>query len=126
MPQASREAGAYGSMKSARDTAVDRMKLSNAVEVLNLALVVDKPLPTQKVQVAMFMVNKLLPSMQAVAVQVEHKVSASWQDIQAAALEAGIDPNLLITEDKSVSEHERESDSAQELLETPLPPDTDT
>ena len=100
MPQASREAGAYGKMQSARDKAIERCNLANAVTVLNDALVSTKPLPHQKVTVAMFMVNKLLPSMQAVAVQVEHKVSADWKDIQAQALEAGIDPNLLIPQEK--------------------------
>ena len=77
-----------------------KMDLMLAVNVLNKAMASDKPLPMQKVTVAMFTVKQLLPSYQAIAVQVEHKVTANWQDIQAQALEAGIDPNLLIPQEK--------------------------
>ena len=100
----------------------DRIDLTTAVDVLNAAMKSDKPLPAQKVQVAMFSINKLLPSMQAVAVQVEHKVAASWADIQAKALESGIDPlslvpgKQLISKEKTI-EHQDDSEGG-------LPPET--
>ena len=78
-----------------RNQLSDRIKAGRAAKILNRVLV-GEVLPSQQVQVAMFIINKMVPSMQAVAVQVEHKVAASWEDIQAQALEAGIDPSLLL------------------------------
>lgn len=78
-----------------RNQLSDRIKAGKAVKVLNRVLG-GEVLPAQQVNVAMFIVNKLVPSMQAIAVQVEHKVAASWQDLHAKALAAGIDPSLLL------------------------------
>ena len=78
------------------ETIRDRIECGKAVDVLNQALKGDE-LPTQQVNTALFVVNKMLPSLQAVAVQVEHRVAASWAEIQAKALEAGIDPESLLS-----------------------------
>jgi hypothetical protein len=77
-----------------RNQLSDRIKAGKAVKVLNRVLS-GEVLPTQQVNVAMFIVNKLVPSMQAIAVQVEHKVAASKEDLIARALARGIDPAIL-------------------------------
>jgi hypothetical protein len=90
------------------ETLRERVAAGKAVEVLNSVLETDEKVSAQKVAVAMFYVNKLLPSMQAIAVQVEHKVSASMPDLTARALAAGLDPEALfyskpLTQEKSDS-----------------------
>ena len=107
------------------ETLKDRINAGNAVHVLNGMLAGEKR-TAQEERAAYFTLNKLLPNLQAIAVQVEHKVSANWQEIQAQALEAGIDPKLLIPKEKAAIEHERKSDSAQDHSEAPLPPEADT
>ena len=77
------------------ETIRDRIESGKAVKVINQALNGDV-LPAQQLNTAIFVVNKMLPSLQAVAVQVEHKVATSWEDIQAQALAVGLDPSLLL------------------------------
>ena len=105
----------------------DRIDLTMAVDVLNEALHSDAPMPVQKVQVAMFYVGKMLPSMQAIAVQVDDKTTISVLDIMNQAAALGVDPadlfstpetKQLITQEKTVS--------AQDQSEGGHPPDVDT
>jgi hypothetical protein len=90
------------------ETIRDRIKCGKAVAVVNQALNGDV-LPTQQLNTAIFVINKMLPSMQAIAVQVEYKVSASMSDLEARALAAGMDPAVLfytrplITQEKTDS-----------------------
>ena len=103
------------------ETIRDRIDAAKAVEVLN-DVIRGKKVPEQQARYSFATINKLLPSMQAVAVQVEHKVAASWADIQAKALESGIDPlslvpgKQLIPKEKTI-EHQDDSEGG-------LPPDT--
>jgi hypothetical protein len=76
------------------ETIRDRIKCGKAVDVVNQALNGDV-LPTQQLNTAIFIINKMLPSLQAIAVQVEHKVAASKEDLIARALARGIDPAIL-------------------------------
>ena len=103
------------------ETLKDRINAGAAVKVLNDVVATDKPIVYHKLQAAMFIINKLLPSMQAIAVQVEHKISASREDIMARALSKGIDPALLFHH-KSLLLQDK-SDSPGITEETPLPPD---
>ena len=77
------------------ETIRDRIESGKAVKVINQALNGDV-LPAQQLNTAIFVVNKMLPSLQAVAVQIEHKAAASWEDIQAQALAVGLDPSMLL------------------------------
>jgi hypothetical protein len=77
------------------ETIRGRIECGKAVEVVNQALN-SNDLPAHQLNTAIFVINKMLPSLQAISVQVEHKASANWQDLQARALEAGIDPELLL------------------------------
>jgi hypothetical protein len=84
-----------------RNQLSDRIKAGKAVKVLNRVLG-GEVLPTQQVNVAMFVINKLVPSMQAIAVQVEHKVAASREDLIARALARGIDPDMLFRNHQAI------------------------
>ena len=96
------------------ETIRDRIDAAKAVDVINKVLNGGAVSP-QRAAMAWQVANKMLPSLAAVSVQVEHKVSANWQDIMSKALESGIDPNSLIPQEKPVV-LEHDSD-------TPLPPD---
>jgi hypothetical protein len=103
-------------MMSANVKAGSRVKLAKAVDVLNDVLTDTCEVSQQRVQVALFVVNKMLPSMQAVAVQVEHKIASNISDLEARALEHGIDPSLLLPEKKVIE---------QEPVEDPPTPESD-
>jgi hypothetical protein len=91
-----------------RNQLSDRIKAGKAVTVLNRVLG-GEVLPAQQVNVAMFVVNKLVPSMQAIAVQVEHKVSATLPELEARALAAGLDPALLFHGQPSITQEKTDS-----------------
>ena len=78
------------------ETIRDRIESGKAIKVINQALNGDD-LPAQQLNTAIFVINKMVPSLQAVAVKVEHKAAASWEDIQAKARALGIDPATLIS-----------------------------
>jgi hypothetical protein len=104
-----------------RNQLSDRIKAGKAVKVLNRVLG-GEALPAQQVNVALFVVNKLVPSMQAIAVQVEHKVSATLPELEARALATGIDPSLLFNTHK-LSITQEKTDSRADSLEGAPPPD---
>ena len=76
------------------ETIRDRIKCGKAVKNLN-KLLEGESLDPQQERATYFTINKMMPSLQAVAVQVEHKLSATKEDIIARALAKGIDPDLL-------------------------------
>ena len=105
------------------ETIRDRIECGKAVDVVNQTLNGDV-LPAQQLNAAIFVINKMLPSLQAVAVQVEHKVAASWEDIQAQALAVGLDPELLFsTPATKPSITQEKTDSPVNASEAPPPPD---
>jgi hypothetical protein len=104
-----------------RNQLSDRIKAGKAVKVLNRVLG-GEVLPAQQVNVAMFIVNKLVPSMQAIAVQIEHKVSATLPELEARALAAGLDPALLFHGKRSITQEK--TDSPADSLEGAPPPDS--
>jgi hypothetical protein len=76
------------------ETIRDRIKCGKAVNNLNQLLEGVK-LDAQQERATYFTINKLLPSLQAIAVQVEHKVAPNKEDLIARALARGIDPAIL-------------------------------
>ena len=110
-------------LQAHRDKAQQRMDLTIAVNVLNRMLNGETVKPQQE-RSTYFTINKLLPSMQAIAVQVEHKIAPNREDLIARALSRGINPDILfanhqakplITQDKL--------DTAQDDSDPPHPPD---
>jgi hypothetical protein len=101
------------------ETIRDRIKCGKAVDVVNQALNGDV-LPTQQLNTALFVINKMLPSLQAIAVQVEHKVSATLPELEARALAAGLDPEALFYSKPLTQE---KTDSLVDSLEGAPPPE---
>jgi hypothetical protein len=86
-------------------------------------------LPSQVERVSLFIINKMLPSLQAVAVEVTHRSAASMHDLTDRATRLGLDPaallgdsTLLVTSDDTVQE---DSITSADSIEAPLPPDSD-
>jgi hypothetical protein len=93
-------------------------------------------LPSQVERVSLFIINKMLPNLQAVAVEITHKSSANLLDLKARADLLGIDPSLLmghtsLLADTSADIDESIIDSVAEekqsvpadSIEAPIPPD---
>ena len=84
------------------ETIRDRIDSSKAVGVINDVLHKRNGVDVLQAQMAWQVVNKLLPSVQAIHMEVAHKVSMTWDDIKSNALEHGIDPKLLISQENPV------------------------
>jgi len=56
-----------------------------------------------QLQASMFIVNKLLPSLQAIPLDVTDQSANTITDLQAMALEHGVDPTLLLSPDQGIS-----------------------
>jgi hypothetical protein len=108
MGQTARTSNGVAKPVSYWKTLQERMKAGEAVDVLNRA-VMGEDIPSKQLNTSMFYVNKLLPSMQAIAVQVEHKVSASMPDLTARALAAGLDPAVLFHGKRSITQEKKDS-----------------
>ena len=98
------------------DTVKERIEIALAVDNLNLMLAGEEQ-PPQVERSTLFTLSKAIPSLQAVAIDVQHHIPANWQDIQAKALEHGIDPKLLISQEKD--------DCVQVDSDGGTPPDVD-
>ena len=104
----------------------DRIDLTLAVDVLNDALKSKEPLPIQKVQVAMFYINQMLPKYQAVAIQVEDRTTANVLDIMNQAAALGIDPaDLFSTPETNSLITQEKVDSVSDDSDGGHPPDVD-
>ena len=77
-------------------TMMERVNAGLAVKVINRAMEGEQ-LPAQQIQTALAIFNKLTPSLQAVAIKVEHKKASDINDLQSRARELGIDPALLLS-----------------------------
>ena len=87
-------------------TIQERIDCAKAVTVLNSALHGADQKPSQ-LNTAIFVINKMLPSLQAVAVEVTHKAASTQHDLAAEALAVGIDPRYLFDiPEKKVIEHD--------------------
>ena len=108
------------------DTVRERIDISVAVDNLNLMLV-GKTVAPQVERSTLFLLNKTIPGLQAVAISIEDSTTTSMQDIMLKAQSLGVDPadlfstpetKQLITQEKTVS--------AQDQSEGGHPPDVDT
>ena len=84
-----------------------------AVKVINETLA-GMDVKPQRLNTALAVYNKTVPNYMAMAIEVEHKVTNNILDLQAQALEAGLDPATLLPE--------KTSEPAQSQLDPPTPP----
>lgn len=95
------------------ETIHERMKVGQAVTVVNNVLD-GKDVPPTQAGMAWNVINKFTPNLMAVQMSVEHKADTSILDLQAQALEVGIDPSMLLPE---------KTESAEESPGDPPTPD---
>ena len=88
------------------ETIRDRIECGKAVQNLNQLLEGVK-LDAHQERATYFTINKLLPSLQAIAVQVEHKVAPNRDDLVARALARGIDPDMLFRNHQAIDYSEK-------------------
>ena len=79
------------------ETVNRRIKIGKAITVVNDVLA-GKRIEPMRAGMAWNVINKFTPSMVAVQVQVEHTHVVNMLDLQAQALEAGLDPATLLPE----------------------------
>lgn len=109
------------------NTIQERIECGKAVKVVERALMGDKTLTDNQIKVALFLINKFVPSLQAVAVRIEDNRPTSWADLESLALSHGINPALLL-DDRSLIEGEvldspQESVDSEQESDPPLPPE---
>ena len=105
------------------ETIRDRLEAGNAVKVVNGAIVGDTTLLPSQIEIAWKVINKLLPSIQAISVEVSHKQAVSIDDLRNRAEALGVDPATLLTQ--AIDSTAEKVDSVQDQLDTPIPRDVD-
>ena len=105
------------------ETIRDRLEAGNAVKVVNGAIVGDTTLLPSQIEIAWRVINKLLPSIAAVSVEVSHKQAVSIDDLRNRAEALGVDPATLLTQ--AIDSTAEKVDSVQDKLDTPIPRDSD-
>ena len=104
------------------ETIRDRIECGKAVKVINQALNGDV-LPAQQLNTAIFVINKMMPSLQAIAMQIEDRTSTNLQDILNKAAALGIsESELFSTPATKPSITQEKTDSPVGSLEVPPPP----
>jgi hypothetical protein len=112
------------------ETIRDRIDTARASENLNL-MASGTELPSQQERVSLFIINKMLPSLQAVAVEVTHRSAASMHDLHDRATALGLDPSMLLGDATliesmpSTDDTPEDSIASPDSIEAPLPPDSD-
>lgn len=109
------------------ETLRERINAGKAVNVINKALK-EQDVKPHALSTAIFVINKLLPSLQAVAVQVQQTESMSRHDIDALLLGTGLNPKLIegFTDNNNDDNQEDTGeliDSVPVESDTPLPRD---
>ena len=79
------------------ETVNRRIKIGKAITVVNDVLA-GKRIEPMRAGMAWNIINKFTPSMVAIQMQVEHSHVVNMLDLQAQALEAGLDPSALLPE----------------------------
>ena len=109
-----------------------RMKVAKAVKVINHTLSCPDDVSMKQLRAAEFIINKVCPQFQAIAVKHESNEPATLGQIEALLLQSGVDPkSVLPTPDgvpRETSEPidvtpEEKTVSDQELIEGPGTPD---
>ena len=108
------------------DTVRERIDISVAVDNLNLMLV-GKTVEPQVERSTLFLLNKTIPGLQAVAISIEDSTTTSMQDIMLKAQSLGIDESDLFStpETKQLILQEK-TESVLDQSEGGHPPDVDT
>ena len=123
MPQPVRQTAARP--QSFWDTVQERIEITVAVDNLN-AMLVGATVEPQVERSTLFLLNKTIPSLQAIALQIDDTSTTSMADIMLKAQALGIsesdlfstpDTNALITQEKSLP--------VQDQSEGGHPPDVD-
>ena len=104
------------------ETLRDRIQAGIAVDNLN-AMISGTELPVQQERSTIFVINKLLPSIAAVSVEVSHKQAVSIDDLRNRAEALGVDPATLLTQ--AIDSTAEKVESVQDKLDTPIPRDSD-
>jgi hypothetical protein len=74
-----------------------RERIDTAIAATNINKMANgEVLPAQQERISLFIVNKMLPNLQAVAVEITHKSAASMDDLTQRAEALGLDPALLL------------------------------
>ena len=105
------------------ETIRDRLEAGNAVKVVNGAIVGDTTLLPSQIEIAWKVINKLLPSIQAISVEVSHKQAVSIDDLRNRAEALGVDPATLLTQ--AIDSTAEKVESVQDKLDTPIPRDVE-
>jgi hypothetical protein len=110
------------------ETIRDRINAGKAVEIVNKALD-EQDVKQSALNTALFVINKLLPSPQAVMVEITHKTASSVHDLRARAESLGLDPNLLLSQpidsinnSESVVHTQEKSIVPDTSIGAPIPP----
>jgi len=99
-----------------------RIKAGEAVKVVNKVIQGIECSPMQA-DMAWKVINKLLPSIQAISVEVSHKQAVSIDDLRNRAEALGVDPATLLTQ--AIDSTAEKVDVTQDKLDTPLPRDSE-
>ena len=126
MPQTNRSNGGVKKPKAYWQTIQERIDCAKAVKVLNESMEPDADISEMQFKASVFIVNKMLPSLQAVAVQVHESNPATRGDIDALMTTSGLNPALIWDtleakpEPKAIA-HEENSNDNKDLPGPPYP-----
>jgi hypothetical protein len=110
------------------ETIQDRVDAALAVTVINGVMSGDTTIPVATASMAWNVFNKLVPSRAAIAVEVSHRTATNLSDLEDRAAALGIDSHALLgqpieSKGESLDSVPEETDSIEDSLEAPLPPD---
>jgi hypothetical protein len=116
------------------ETVQDRIDAANAVKVINKVVsgkqYKKKPITVMQATMAWNIVNKLVPSVAQIAVEVSHVRTNTLTSLVDRANALNVDPTALLgqpieSKGESLDSVPEETDSIEDSLEAPLPPDVD-
>ena len=102
------------------ETLRDRIQAGIAVDNLN-AMIGGTELPLQQERTTLFVVNKILPNIAAISVEVSHRQATSIDDLRNRAEALGVDPATLLSQVIDSTAEKVESTSI--TSDTPIPRD---
>ena len=105
------------------ETMRERLNAGLAVQVVNGVIEGDSAVTPVQANMAWKVVDKLLPSLAAISVEVSHKQAVSIDDLRNRAEALGVDPATLLTQ--AIDSTAEKVESVQDKLDTPIPRDSD-
>ena len=103
------------------ETLRERICSGKAVQVVNGVIEGDTSVTPLQADMAWKVINKLLPSIAAVSVEVSHKQAVSIDDLRNRAEALGVDPSQLLTQ--AIDSTAEKVDSIPIESDTPIPRD---